>query len=853
MQDDGLYLISRPPKLSPVAGTLQRMLGSYIRGGLYARDCDHSDFRVRFALEDTPRTEYHEGGFDDWPSRYATITKLQIGVLYYAINDYCWTGATWDGVDHTHVQCTVTPYIRYNGNLYFGTPAEFGADNAAGHESDPPADEYLTRLKTVCHNWETNPETSAGWTAEDRKKITFGARIEAPDETIGLCIIYELWARFYFTGAKSTSEEFEYVKLSPVEDSLALSQWPQTPIKADELDFTIRDAPPERSEIALIKDGLIVFQGIIWTVKDGSNDNQTVLAKSQQVLLNHRLLGQLSAPTDGNLTVADIFADKADYTAYAVAYYRGLWAEPTQLDDTTWIVLYAFNIPAGLFYANSWLGEFKTARILGDQAMLESGEAETYIRAGTNDMGDYELPAIPDTHGVAATVFSDIFKKFGQEVRYRYWWDGKVYQDAAVEIANGSADEPCIEVVDGPDGTVTKRVSGSPNPTAAIGSALNPKVSCAWARARQYFLKIFSSSKIAADLQEYLDSQIDVDDSLYEVSLQSEIWTLRPGDYMAVQPRDDALTPVRIRQIATGKGKTAILAGKRLLSLDEQFGVWRDAKYAGHNYTDLKTTEIDESTNLTLSKEFTISSDDLANPGWQCVAMIDWDFVMRNLIYENLEEDWSIIYRTNSNPAKPEVYIQVYGESYNAYGPHTYEFYITRNMGAIGVEPYGQYDVDILVHGRFKWRKDGGAWSDEIVGFDIWHPTEDYSADLGNGLYAQVIFVVDPGGTPWMTPEYTNVLGQSASVYACETLDLSAVPKCLILKMDGKPIPPGRYLAQGEKDSMEVDITEFCNVAGTYTLSAQMVNGRAYSTYNNYYHVLSGRITQSCHDKPGAA
>lgn len=856
MQADGLYLISRPARLSPIAGTIERHLGSFYLEE-ESGDAKRSGFQVKFTLVDSPRTEYHENGFDvEYPSRHATITKLQIGCQYYAINDYYWNGSAWIGTGHTHVQCTVTPYIRYNGVLYFGTPAEFGAESASGHESDPPADEYLRRLKTVSCDWATNPVTGVAWSAEDRRKISFGVRVQAPSANLGTCIIYDLSAIFFYVGEKVQSDDFDYVRLAPLEDSTVLTQYTQTPIKADDLNFIIPDAPPERSEIALIKDHAVVFHGLVWTTKDSINkpNNYEVVAKSQQILLNHRIIGVVYGriPIDYYpLTVSALFeSDAPDYANRTGREIDGFGVETTEIDDQTKLVKYCLNLPAGgLFYANSWIGEFKTARVLGDQAMLEAGEVDTFLRAGTNDLGDQELSSPIDAHGIAATVFSNIFKKYGQEVRYRYGWDGLVYQDAAVEIANGSAAEPCITVVDGLDGSVTKRIPSSPNPTAAIGSALNPKVSCAWTRAKQYFSKVLSPSRIAADLQEFLDAQIDTDDTLYDVSLQSEIWVLLPGDYMAVQPNDDALTSVRVRQIATGKGKTQILAGKRLLSLDEQFGVWRDAKYAEHNYIDLKTTEVDESTNLALSKEFTVSSDDLAHPGWQCVAAINWDSAWRNLIYEGLTAEWAEIRYWYGTSYWVEAYIQVYAESYDAYGAHEYEFYITQNMTAVGYEPYGPNDVEILTPGKFKWRKDGGAWSEEIQGYDIWHETGDYNVDLGNGMHGRVIFSVDAGGSPWIFPKTTHIVGQAASAYACEALDL-ALDKILVLKIGGKVIPPGRYLAEGEQASMEVDITEFCNVAGTYTLTAELIGGQAYGDYVHYYHIMSGRITQSYHGEP---
>jgi hypothetical protein len=166
-------------------------------------------------------------------------------------------------------------------------------------------------------------------------------------------------------------------------------------------------------------------------------------------------------------------------------------------------------------------------------------------------------------------------------------------------------------------------------------------------------------------------------------------------------------------------------------------------------------------------------------------------------------------------------------------------------MTAVGIEPYGTNDVDILTKGKFRWRKDGGAWSAEVEGYDVWHPSSNYNADLGDGLFGRVIFSCMPSGNPWMIPKTTDISGKSGYAYACATIDLSSYDKFLILKIGGKVIPPGRLSAVGSSGSISVDITEYCNAAGSYTLTSELKGGLKQSTSKQYYNTLSGSINQS--------
>lgn len=867
--DDGIYFLERKKQryITPVASQVRGAgIGEYYSGG-YLFDEDNScylsseTFRFRASTYTPHRTEYFEWGISDFLNSFLPISKIRIHCNYFAINDYWWntTLHVWEGDNHTHTQCTITPYLRIDGEIYYGTAAEFGADSPDGHASDPPApDEYenpvLHTEKEVYYDWTTNPATSAAWTADDYLNISFGVKVVAPANAMGTVTIGKLYPIIYSDYTYSDTEEILLHKLAA--SNISLNQYAQTPIKADDLYFKLTSAIPEMTELMLIKDAVIVFSGFAWSNTKKRPGIFEINAKSKQSILDYRLVGVDYVPSRfgefnelSGIELDDLFSDDAP-----VCPETEPRKEQIEIDSTTYLNRYYYKIitgrQIGLFYfLNSWDGRFKKTNLPLNTTWLEDHKLETFIRPGENDLSGYRIMANPELLGIASKVFSDIFSNLGQEVRYKYKLDGLAYQDAAIEIANGSVSEPMLDFVDGVDSKITVKIPTSPNPTAAFGIATNPKVASSWKRAAQYLTQCFASSRIADDLKEYLESKLDIDDTSYEVNLDYEQWHIRPGDYISVQPKDYPVIPVRTRQISTGNGKTKIVAGMRLLAVNEQFGTWRDAKGAAHLYEQIKNIEIAESTDLTLSKEFTIESTDLVD-GWQFTVGIDWGFTMENLVYDGGESEWAVIYRINSNPAIPEAYVQVSGESYNAYGAHEYEFQITRNMSAHGIEPYGENDVEVITTGRFRWRKDGSAWSAELDGYDVWHPTSNYNADLGNGLHGRVIFSTVPAGNPWMTVKSTDILGLSASAYACETIDLSLASKLLILKIDGKAIPPGRYLAKGESGSLEVDITEFCDVAGTYTLTAQLVGGVAATDNPNYYHTLSGEISQKIRTVP---
>jgi hypothetical protein len=673
----------------------------------------------------------------------------------------------------------------------------------------------------------------------------------------------------------SYETEIGYKRLDVDDSTVSLVQYSQTPtIKADDLRFRLQSGSiPDRTELALIRNGALVWKGIAWTSDERVNGEADVLAKSQQIMLDHRLIGAeiflfTTASTINELLSSDP-PDPENTKIYdpgggtVVVYTTG--TETVYVDDChfySFVVAGSSHNAGSLYFINSWKGLFNTdfsnlniaaplvagtnTVQIGALSDLDANSADTYIRHGTNDCGANTLNIPPDLHGVASTVLSDFFTKLGQEVRYRYDLNGYTYQDAAAEIANGSAASPLRIFRDGHDCTVSKRIPATPNTSALVGVGLNPRVVSSWEKTRTWISSVFSNSRTGEYLSEWLETKQDDDTATYQILVYDAIWHMRTGDYIAIKTDDEGIVPLRIQQIATYATRTMITAGKRLTALNEQFGTWRGIPGSIREIESIISTAIASNVECATSTSFSVSASNISAGGWQCKVSISWGSVITPVLYgaSKVEATWDILHRIDSNPAVPEAYVMISGESYTEHGAHEYEFQITQNMTACGIDPYGTNDVEVLTVGKFKWRKDGGAWSADIDGYDVWHPTSNYNADLGNGLRGRVIFSCEPSGNPWVTPVSTDISSLIGYAWACSTVDLTGYNKFLILKIGGKAIAPGRFAAVGNSGSMEVDITEYCNAAGSYTLTADLMLGLKKSVSRQYYHTLSGNIEQ---------
>jgi len=876
----------------------------------------------------------YASNLSSFPPSYSQINKIKV-YFSWAGWDHYTEQVLYDYYEVFHdnwyadgeAGCTIKPYLLIDGTRYYGTEYSIGSNIDA----------------LIEHNqeWATNPATGLAWTYHEAQGICFGLQVSRPNtNSFGTCRIYQLYAEIYYN--EIAGNTIEYQALNPVEDSIILTQYTQSPIQADDLSFAILSPIPERTELCLIEQGRMVWRGLVWVADENKNKSEfNISAKSQQVLLDYRIFPGINYfprnnGFDGQVyDIDDLLSD--DCPTFPVWYYiqgdedhpRSYRSEDLaattvhvfdvfshrihcedpnvglffflnswQPDPSTWnatmdnaVFSYdslprnqnedTFDKGAGALYpgypgvynpapihvltseqskgclyrlnwrsnpANVGRGEFSitgstltTQSPEGSTCVLVDHAMDTHIRPGTNDLGDRLLNVLYDWRGVASVLFSDFFKKMGQEVRYRYEMDGNVYQDSAVEIANGSAENPLRKFVHNQSNCrIVKRIPSEPPYNAAIGLGNNPKVASNWAKARTWISKVFSNTQTADDLQDYLDEKLDADDTIYDITITGdEIWLLRPGDYISVQAENDGPVSVRIRQITTRHQRTIIRAGARLSSVNEQFGIWRDTKAAPREDNKIRSQEIAAVTGLTQSQAFTIYADDVKRDRWACKAKVGWDVELVSPVYVDSgapttpkTEQFIRLYRWPSfvgDPITTEATLSVSG-IYTGFGITKIEVKGSKEWN----HAIEDYSIQYLI------RFDGGSWEGPYTANST--PT---TVDIGHGLSATAQ-TFDDYNTVSRIAVYDHIHG---AIYVCQTFDVSSFDKFLKLSLNGKAIPPGRYLALGDSGSMEVDITEFCNTSPTSdttnTLAVQLVGALALGTNFNYYHYLAkGSIDQ---------
>jgi len=166
----------------------------------------------------------------------------------------------------------VKPFVYVNGAYYYGDEYDISSTAAS-----------------YTYEWVTNPATGLPWTLYDLASLVYGltARSTNTSKTVQLNI-HRLYADItYSTAPEITS----FTKLPATIESLTLNT--QNPITPDDLKFYLPRGNflPERTEIILFWQGATVWQGIVWQVKEKSNETY-IWAKSQQILLDYRYIPQ---------------------------------------------------------------------------------------------------------------------------------------------------------------------------------------------------------------------------------------------------------------------------------------------------------------------------------------------------------------------------------------------------------------------------------------------------------------------------------------------------------------------------------------------------------------------------------
>lgn len=438
---------------------------------------------------------------------------------------------------------------------------------------------------------------------------------------------------------------------------------------------------------------------------------------------------------------------------------------------------------------------------------------DTHIRPKTIENGSTHYLNLPyNFFGNAAACFDDLFGKLGYELQFRPDRHGNMGMYAASEISRGSALLPVHKFIEGEGCEIIASLPTKPKPNIVVGVATNPQVSTDWKRARkQHILSVNDGTRDGPDLKEYLDLIRDDDEISYEIKTSETGLLLRVGDWIWA---DGA--PVRCRQISEYPIKTIIKAGKNLFSLKKEWGIWRNAGGAldQTNEISVKAFDFEQSSG---SQDFTIRAADYARGDWKCRLWLNWKVNLDTVVFiKDRMGDWNW----------PEIEVNGTWEG-NGIG--------VWRMGTV----YSNGEVMSNLYDINRQFLDGGVNKSLM------------SHSSAPGLTFRYLNDPSFSGGDWINfgaGGYRNIPGDNDYIYIMNRIDVSGMYPFIIVKLNGKVLPPGRILMDRESCEFDLDISEFCDTSA----SSDTINTIQISSYGGYvklvdmniFHTIEGEIRQ---------
>lgn len=419
--------------------------------------------------------------------------------------------------------------------------------------------------------------------------------------------------------------------------------------------------------------------------------------------------------------------------------------------------------------------------------------------------------------GQAAAVFDDLFQKIGYELQFLPRYDGNVTMSAAIEISRGTSSNPLWKFVDGQNCQIKQTVSGI-RPDIVVGQSLVPQVSTDWARKFHQQMRVLDDvTKDGSDLKDYLDALREEESISYEVTSHETNLLLRVGDWIWVDG-----VPVRCRQITETPGKTVIKAGQKLFSLNEQWGIWRNATGAMDVVNTISWQLIDAET-FPYTQTFTVRAKDYARGDWKCRLSLDWQIQLDLVV--------TVVTSTHSMNPKDEIVV-------------------TGDWEGVGKKIWRMGTSGVLDGNNARYT--AGLYDEYGNGITVTpldHPTV---AMPDEGL----MFAYKSAPLPNIAGNFYNygaygqpsVPGLSDYIYIQNVYSLEGMMPFFMVALNGRYLPPGKIYLDGKSGEIDIDISDYVNKSEiedkVNTVVISLHDGFTKAADRNVFHRCEGKILQ---------
>jgi len=705
-----------------------------------------------------PATRRITSGIARYPPQGSIINSIRITYSYYALiaedGGYC------------------KPFLKIKGTYYYGTQINIDDRN--------PWD-----AKDQCqYTWTVNPSTGQAWTWRDACELLWGLEVDTDDDF--MCYdLYQLQIKInYIEAIERTS--IEYTMLQG--DVQSHAQYTQRPIKADDLYFVLPAGQtiPERSEIVLVKDGVQVFHGPVWTRDENPSSRELLVkAKGQQAVLDYRYLPYFfyrakNVDFDEIYTIEDMFSDASpEYTffqhvgARANVTNAGGSSVPENVPSITYTQVHECKL--GLFFLLHSLipqgNGLSTGKIPGIAAFIDPTRYGLFSTNHEPTMGwpnDFSGGVHRLRAAASASCGDEEYYVSGEDLYVKGWPDAKLLL----------ADHWCES------GLI-------PGTFELAGKYLNvPYVF------KDTFAKGFD------DFFTRLGQELEFapgDDGYLHMNSASELG--RGSESDPIMQFIDGVNCSITKKIPSEPAATAIM-GIESCNTCQVSADWKKSRMPI----------------LSILPDATRTGRDLR-------AYLDYKRDLDLTVFEikSNEEHWLL---------RPYDWIEVTAKNDAPYAVRIRQ--IERIPKALPLRVQAGRSMPNISEKWGEWRNAAGSTDN-----DHQIQSKEFSFEAPTGSQTFTVAASDLASDDW-----SCLLKLDWSLWVASGYDAvlpAGLNLFLVLKLNNRVIPPGRIKAYGNSGNIEINITDCCS-SGTNTLAVKLWNGITPDA--NYGHKVSGEIVQ---------